>query len=144
MIAAANPRLWKQLCEAVGLAHLVDDPRFRTNTDRVKNRAELKVELERAFAPFNVEDLARRLEAAAVPCGRVRSVAEALADPQIEPRQMLLDLDDPGLAGFRVLGNPIKLSDHPHAGAARRPPRLGEHTQEILQELRGNVSGEAG
>ena len=74
-----------------------------------------------------------------MPCGRVRSVAEALADPQIEPRQMLLDLDDPGLAGFRVLGNPIKLSDHPHAGAARRPPRLGEHTQEILQELRGKV-----
>jgi CoA:oxalate CoA-transferase len=144
MIACANPRLWKQLCDAVGLGHLVDDPRFRTNTDRVKNRAELKVELERAFAPFNVEDLARRLETAAVPCGRVRSVAEALADPQIEPRQMLLDLDDPGLAGFRVLGNPIKLSDHPHAGAARRAPRLGEHTQEILQELRGNVSGEAG
>src|SRR5688572_8585195 len=139
MIACANPRLWKQLCDAVGVGHLVDDPRFRTNTDRVKNRAELKMELERAFAPFNVEDLARRLDAAAVPCGRVRSVAEALADPQIEPRQMLLELDDAQLSGFRVLGNPIKLSNHPHAGAARRPPRLGEHTQEILQELRGNV-----
>ncbi len=136
MIAAANPRLWKQLCEAVGLGHLVDDPRFHTNTDRVKNRAELKVELERAFAQFSVDELARRLEAASVPCGRVRSVAEALADPQIQPRQMLLDFDDPGLAGFRVLGNPIKLSDHPSDGKARRPPRLGEHTQEILHELR--------
>jgi len=135
MIACANPRLWKQLCEAVGLGHLVDDPRFRTNTDRVKNRPELKVELERAFAPFTVEELARRLEAAAVPCGRVRSVAQALADPQIEPRQMLLPLDDPQLAGFRVLGNPIKLSNHPQGGPARRPPRLGEHTQEILREV---------
>jgi crotonobetainyl-CoA:carnitine CoA-transferase CaiB-like acyl-CoA transferase len=135
MIAAANPRLWKQLCEAVGLGHLVDDPRFRTNTDRVKNRGELKAELERAFAAFSVEELARRLEAAAVPCGRVRSVAEALADPQIEPRQMLLNFGDPELAGFRVLGNPIKLSNHPHDGTARRPPRIGEHTQEILREL---------
>jgi len=135
MIAAANPRLWKQLCEAVGLGHLVDDARFSTNTDRVKNRAELKVELERAFAQFSVDELARRLEAASVPCGRVRSVAEALADPQIQPRQMLLDFDDPGLAGFRVLGNPIKLSNHPSDGKARRPPRLGEHTQEILHEL---------
>jgi crotonobetainyl-CoA:carnitine CoA-transferase CaiB-like acyl-CoA transferase len=144
MIAAANPRLWKQLCEAVGLGHLVDDPRFRTNTDRVKNRAELKVELERAFAQFSVDELARRLEAASVPCGRVRSVAEALADPQIEPRQMLLDFDDPGLAGFRVLGNPIKLSNHPSDGKARRPPRLGEHTQEILHELRSKPNSGSG
>ena len=59
MIAAANPRLWKQLCAAVGVPHLADDPRFRTNTDRVRNRAELKVELERAFAPYTVAELAR-------------------------------------------------------------------------------------
>jgi formyl-CoA transferase len=135
MVAAANPRLWKQLCEAVGLGRLVDDPRFRTNTDRVKNRAELKAELELAFAPFSVEEVARRLETAAVPCGRVRSVAEALADPQTEPRQMLLAFDDPDLAGFRVLGNPIKLSNHPQDGTVRRPPRIGEHTQEILREF---------
>jgi CoA:oxalate CoA-transferase len=70
-----------------------------------------------------------------VPCGRVRSVAEALADPQIEPRQMLLELDDPQLSGFRVLGNPIKLSNHPQGTPARRPPHLGEHTQEILREV---------
>jgi crotonobetainyl-CoA:carnitine CoA-transferase CaiB-like acyl-CoA transferase len=50
MIAAGNPRLWKQLCEAVGAGPLIDDPRFRTNTDRVRNRAALKAELEKAFA----------------------------------------------------------------------------------------------
>jgi crotonobetainyl-CoA:carnitine CoA-transferase CaiB-like acyl-CoA transferase len=141
MVAAANPRLWKQLCDAVGVAHLVDDPRFRTNTDRVKNRGELKAELERAFAPFSCEELAQRLEAAAVPCGRVRSVAEALDDPQIGPRQMLLDFDDADLKGFRVLGNPIKLSNHPHDGRARRPPKIGEHTAEILRELGIEVAG---
>jgi crotonobetainyl-CoA:carnitine CoA-transferase CaiB-like acyl-CoA transferase len=74
-----------------------------------------------------------------VPCGRVRSIADALADPQIEPRQMLLDFHDPQLAGLRVLGNPIKLSDHPHAAAARRPPGPGEHTQEILQGFHGTL-----
>src|SRR5688572_17525105 len=144
MIAAANPRLWKQLCEAVGIGHLVHDPRFRTNTDRVKNRAELKAELEQAFAPYSVDELARRLEAASVPCGRVRSVAEALADPQIEPRQMLLEFDDRDLAGFRVLGNPIKLSNHASDGKARRAPRLGEHTQEILRELRDDRNSGSG
>ena len=134
MIAAANPRLWRLLCGAVGAAHLVDDARFRTNTDRVRNRLELKAELERAFADFTVDALVERLNEASVPCGRVRTVSQALQDPQIEPRQMLLAFDDPELAGFRVLGNPIKLSA---AGAqpTRRPPRLGEHTREILAEL---------
>lgn len=134
MIAAANPRLWKQLCGAVGIPHLVDDPRFKTNTDRVKNRAALKVELERAFAPYTVVELARILEQASVPCGQVRTVAEAVADPQVAARQMFFGFDDPQLDGFKVLGNPIKLSDHTEV-PTRRPPKLGEHTREILQEL---------
>ncbi len=134
MIAAANPRLWKQLCAAVGVGHLVDDPRFKTNTDRVKNRAELKVELERAFAPYTVAELAQILEKASVPCGQVRSVSEAIDDPQVAARQMFFGFDDAELNGFKVLGNPIKLSQHNEL-PARRPPKLGEHTREILKEL---------
>jgi len=134
MIAAANPRLWNRLCAAVGVPELVDDPRFATNTNRVENRPALKAALERAFSAFTVDALVERLEQAQVPCGRVRTVAEALRDPQVEARQMLLDFDDPVMGGLRVLGNPIKLSeDGPNPG--RRPPLLGEHTQEILREL---------
>jgi formyl-CoA transferase/CoA:oxalate CoA-transferase len=134
MVAAGNQRLWKQLCEAIGLADLVADDRFRTNMDRVRNRTALKQLLEGALSAFTVDELLERLQAAGVPCGRVRTVAEALADPQVEARQMLLDLGDPALAGLRVVGNPIKLSGHLQ-GAVRRPPRLGEHTREILEEL---------
>jgi crotonobetainyl-CoA:carnitine CoA-transferase CaiB-like acyl-CoA transferase len=134
MVAAANPRLWKQLCDAVGAAQLVDDPRFATNTDRVKNRPALKNELERAFSAFTVSALVQRLERASVPCGRVRTVAEALQDPQVNARQMLLDFNEPDMNGFRVLGNPIKLSAD-GAKPTRRAPRLGEHTREILLEL---------
>ena len=134
MIAAGNPRLWGQLCHAVNADHLVDDPRFKTNTDRVRNRPALKMELETAFSAFTVDELVDCLNEASVPCGRVRTVREALADPQVEPRQMLLAFDDPELAGFRVLGNPIKLSAN-EARTMRRPPRLGEHTREILAEL---------
>ncbi len=134
MIAAANPRLWKQLCGAVGARHLVDDPRFLSNTDRVKNRPALKVELERVFSSYSVDELIDVLHRASVPCGRVRDVAEALADPQVEARQMLLDFHEPDMQGLRVLGNPIKLSAD-GARPWRRPPRLGEHTREILEEL---------
>jgi glutaryl-CoA transferase len=134
MIAAANPRLWKQLCAAVEVPHLVDDSRFLTNTDRVRNRAALKTELEGAFANYSVDDLVARLHKAAVPCGIVRTVADALGDPQVAARQMLLDFGDPEMGGVRVLGNPIKLSEN-GAQPNRRPPRIGEHTREILEEL---------
>jgi len=134
MIAAANPRLWKQLCAAVEVPHLVDDSRFLTNTDRVRNRAALKSELEGAFANYSVDDLIARLHKAAVPCGIVRTVADALGDPQVAARQMLLDFGDPEMGGVHVLGNPIKLSEN-GAQPNRRPPIIGEHTREILEEL---------
>lgn len=134
MVAAANPRLWKQLCAAIGMSHLVDDPRFLTNADRLRHREALKGELEGAFAVFTVEQLAARLEQAAVPCGRVRTVAEALDDPQVAARQMLLSFDEPELEGTQVVANPLKLSRTP-ASVRQRPPRLGEHTRTILEEL---------
>jgi crotonobetainyl-CoA:carnitine CoA-transferase CaiB-like acyl-CoA transferase len=135
MVAAPNPRLWKQLCTAIGATHLIDDARFLTNTERVQNRPALRQELEAAMAHFSVDDMLVKLEAVGVPAGRVRTIAQAIADPQVEPRQMLLGFDDPELADFRVVGNPIKLSETP-ANPSRRPPKLGEHTQEILAELR--------
>ena len=134
MIGCANSRLWKQLCVAIDRRELVDDPRFSTNTDRVKNRPALKAEIEGAFAAYTVDRLVERLTEFGVPCGRVRTVSQALADPQVEPRQMFIPFDDPELGTFRVLGNPIKLSETP-ANLSRRPPKLGEHTEEVLREL---------
>jgi formyl-CoA transferase len=134
MVAAANSRLWKQLCTAVGVPHLVDDPRFAANMDRVANRTALAAELERAFAIFTVDALIAKLGECGVPCGRVRTIEEALEDPQVGARQMLIPLEDAELNGFRVIGNPIKLSENPPR-LYRRPPRLGEHTTEVLDEI---------
>jgi formyl-CoA transferase/CoA:oxalate CoA-transferase len=131
MIAAGNSRLWTKLCEAVGAEPLVADARFATNTLRVANRAALRGELESAFAHFTVDELIARLQATGVACGRVRTVPEALHDPQVAAREMLLPVDDPELGGFQVIGNPIKLSKSPPR-MYRRPPRLGEHTHEVL------------
>jgi len=134
MICAGNDRLWRSLCEAIGREDLVDDPRFLTNADRVSQRAEMKNELQLAFAHLNVEDLMALLERRSVPCGRVRSIADAIADPQVGARDMLLNLDVPGLGAFRVLGNPVKMSDL-SPGPPSAPPRLGEHTASVLRGL---------
>jgi len=103
----------------------------------VANRAALAAELERAFASFAVDALIARLRDCGVPCGRVRTIPEALEDPQVGPREMLIPLEDAELNGFRVIGNPIKLSENPPR-LYRRPPRLGEHTTEVLDEIRRN------
>jgi formyl-CoA transferase/CoA:oxalate CoA-transferase len=78
----------------------------------------------------DVDELVDRLQRAGVPCGRVRTVADAMIDPQVEARDMLLALDVPGTSPLHTVGNPIKLSESP-AAAVVRPPALGEHTDDI-------------
>ena len=132
VVAVGNPRLWAQLCTALNLEHVRDDPRFGTNANRLQNRAALKAVLESALQRWSVDDVIERLEAHAVPCGRVRSVDEALQDPQLIARGMILAMPHPELGTITNLGNPIKLSRTP-AVARLPPPRLGEHTKEVLK-----------
>src|SRR6478736_5245665 len=89
IVAVANPALWIRFCEAMERPEWREDPRFRTNTDRVANRVALKDEIERLFAGFTVEELTARFQAKNVPCGRVRSIGEALEHPQVGPREIL-------------------------------------------------------
>jgi crotonobetainyl-CoA:carnitine CoA-transferase CaiB-like acyl-CoA transferase len=134
IVAAGNPRLWVQLCDAIDAPHLASDARFATNADRLRNRGALKAELESRFARYPLDELLQRLEARNVPCGRVRSIADALNDPQLNARDMVLTIDHPAIGEIRNLGNPIKLSGTPGINK-RPPPALGEHNDEILSGL---------
>jgi crotonobetainyl-CoA:carnitine CoA-transferase CaiB-like acyl-CoA transferase len=138
MIAAANPSLWQRLCDAVDAPQLAHDSRFRTNTDRLANRAAMKAELEAAFQRFSMDELVNRLRAAAVPCGLVRTVAEALTDPQVEARELMVGFPDVA-PGFKVPGSALKFSRMP-AAPTRTPPRLGEHTKEVVESLGAHSS----
>ena len=133
MVAAANPRLWRRLCEAVGVPELITDPRYATNGARLEHRASLKQALEAAFQNLPTVELLTRLRAAAVPCGLIRTIAEAIADPQIAARQSLVEFPDVA-GGFKVPANAVRFSRIP-APDTRRPPKLGEHTQEVLEAL---------
>jgi len=129
VVAVANPRLWTRFCSAVGAEALEHDPRFASNTDRLTNRAELNALIRAIFAPQTVDALLEKLRAAGVPCGRVRTVEQVLQDPQLDARQMLIDIATGGDV-VKVPGNPIKLSNVP-AIQADPPPTLGEHTAQV-------------
>ena len=142
VVAVGNPRLWKQLCAAVDAEDLEHDPRFATNDDRMAHRETLNAELEQRVSHMSRHQLIERLRAQMVPCGEVRTVAEALDDPQLAARDMIIELPHPTLGPVQTLGNPIKLSRTP-AQMDRPPPALGEHTKEVLQEPR-SVAEEGG
>jgi crotonobetainyl-CoA:carnitine CoA-transferase CaiB-like acyl-CoA transferase len=134
IVAVANPRLWIRFCEAIGRPELRDDPRFTTNGNRVAHRQELKHELESSFATLTVSELTERLQAQNVPCGRVRSMREALEHPQVKARGTVLAQRRPELL-VETLAPVVKLSRTP-ADVRLPPPALGEHTTEILKQVR--------
>ena len=76
------------------------------------------------------------LNAAGIPCGRVRTVAEALDNPQVTARGLLLQVDHPAIGSGRYVGSPIHLDDAGR-GSTRPPPLLGQHTEEVLRERLG-------
>ena len=133
IVAVANPRLWSRFCAAIGAESLEHDPRFASNTDRLANRQALTAAIRAIFANHTVDDLLDRLGAAGVPCGRVRTMPEVLADPQLAARGMLTDVST-GSRRIKVPGNPVKLSAVTPAPPLP-PPRLGEHTREIADAL---------
>jgi formyl-CoA transferase len=138
IVAVANPALWVRFCEAMERPEWRDDPRFKTNTDRVANRDALKAAIEILFQTLTVEELMRRFQAKNVPCGRVRSIAEALEHPQVRPRQIVLTLPHPEIGAIDTLAPVVRLSRTP-ADVTLPPPGLGEHTQDVLAGLPSRV-----
>ena len=134
VIAGGNDAIWKRLCAALDLPGLADDERFRTNAGRVAHYDELRPQLARELAKRTRAEWAARLNAVGVPCGSVRSISEVLADPQLEARQMVAEVQHPTVGSTRVIGSPVKLSATP-SSVRTAPPMLGQHTETVLHEL---------
>lgn len=132
VLAVGNDDQFQRFCRVATLAGVAGDPRFLTNAGRVQHHDALHPLIERALAADTAAGWTRRLREAGVPCGAVRSVGEALSDPQTLARVMVETVDHPTIGPLRVLGVPVKLSDTPGSVHAP-PPRLGEHTARVLR-----------
>ncbi|HUG52026.1 MAG TPA: CaiB/BaiF CoA-transferase family protein [Vicinamibacteria bacterium] len=134
MVGVGSESLWRAFCRALGEPELAEDPRFRTNALRVSNYDALRGHLAARLATRRAAQWLAAWEAAGIPCGRVRTVAEALDMPQVAARGLLVEVDHPVVGPGRYVGNPIHLDGTTRA-SSRPPPALGQHTGAVLEEL---------
>jgi glutaryl-CoA transferase len=132
-IAVGNDDLWRRFAAAFGRPDLGDDPRFRTNAARVAHRAEVYDLLQPLLAGFTTDEIVRRLDEAAVPCGPIRDVAQTLADPQVRAQHLVQEVEHAKLGSLALSGAPYHFDGEPVA-ARLAPPLLGQQTVEILRE----------
>jgi crotonobetainyl-CoA:carnitine CoA-transferase CaiB-like acyl-CoA transferase len=134
VLSVGNDDQFGRLARVIGHPGMAEDTRFVTNADRVRNYDALRLDLTRLFASWRRVDLLKALSAAGVPASAVRNVTEALADPQVSAREMIVPLEHVTAGQVRVLGSPLKLSETPPS-VHRPPPVLGQHTEAVLREL---------
>lgn len=137
-LAVGNDRQFESLCAAFEVAALADDPRFKTNADRVAHRDALAQALSRVFGQLSREEVLARCVRAGVPAGGINTVAEVFEDPQVQARGMRLALPAPWAESGVVPGvrTPIRFSRNPLA-EGRASPLLNEHAEQVRRELAG-------
>ena len=134
MVTAGNDGLFASLCRVLDLPGLPEDPAYAHNADRVANRVALHELLEDRFKSKAAVEWEALLGAETVPCSRVRSVADLVNDPQLDALGMLVDVPHPDIPDMRVVDIPLTLNGE-RATHRLPPPRLGEQTAVILEEL---------
>lgn len=134
VVAVGNDRQFEKLCGVIGKWGLAGDERFGSNSERVKHREELISILKPSFLTRTAAEWLSLLEEAGIPCGPINTLDKVFSMPQVESRDMLIDMDHAMIGDLKLVGSPLKFSDTP-VDYKLPPPRLGEHTEEVLKEL---------
>ena len=140
-LAVGSEKLWKEFCPAIGRPDLTDDPRYRNNSQRAKNRDTLIPTLQEVFLTRSYEDWEAVLLPRGIPMGAINGIGEVVKHPQVAARGTLVEMDHPRSGKVRMVGAPVRLSETP--GSVRSPaPTLGEHTDEVLRDVLGLPAAE--
>ena len=134
IIAVPNDRLWRKMCDALELHELKDHPKYAVNENRVAHRKELVETLMEYTRQKDSSEIIERLKRAGVPSGPIHNIAELLAHPQVQHREMIQEVEHPAIGKLKMLGVPVKLSETPGA-VKKAPPLLSEDTEEVLVHL---------
>jgi CoA:oxalate CoA-transferase len=139
VIDANGDKFWRALCVAVERPEMADDPRFVDRAGRLKHVEELMETLQTIFLTRPGEEWLRRLDEAGVPSGPINTVDRALSDPQVQARNMVVEVHNAHYGKVNMTGSPIKFNDTDDRDFLA-PPTLSEHTQAILSEWLGMTS----
>ena len=134
ILAVGNDGQFSRFCGVAGCPEFARDPRFSVNAERVRNRESLIPLLAQRMLQRSRADWLAALEAAQVPCGPINDLADVFADPQVRARGMTVTVPHPHTQALDLVASPIKLSATP-VRVQRAPPLLGQHTDEVLQEI---------
>jgi crotonobetainyl-CoA:carnitine CoA-transferase CaiB-like acyl-CoA transferase len=136
VLGAASEGIWQRLCPALGRADLANDERFAKNANRVENRDELIAILGEIFRTRTTTEWIAALNRAEVPCAPIQTIDQVFAAPQVQHRNMLVEVDHPTAGRLKMAGIPVKFSATP-ASIRLPPPLLGEHSREVLESWLG-------
>jgi len=136
VLSVANDPTFKRFCEAFGLTHMLEDPRFVTNAARVGNRQLVTDTLTPVMMQHKTTWWVEQLEALKIGCGPINKLSEVFSDPHVVARKMVLEMEHASGQTVRVIANPVKLSETP-VDYRLPPPLLGEHTDAVLSARLG-------
>ncbi len=132
-VGAANDRIFHRLCDALGHPEWADEPDYRDDEHRVENRIALAARIEAVMSGQCRAHWLALFETRDIPCGPINDYSQALTDPHILARELVVETDHPTLGRIKTLGTPLKLSDTPLT-PGRPAPLLGQHTDDVLAE----------
>lgn len=133
-IASGNERMWRVLCDVLGLSHLAEEPRYADNAGRLAHRRELRAVIEQALLARPALEWIEAINAAGIPCGPVYDLEQALAQPTAHELGMVEDVVHSSIGPMKVLGTPLRVNGGDPDWLRYAPPRLGEHSRVLLAE----------
>jgi crotonobetainyl-CoA:carnitine CoA-transferase CaiB-like acyl-CoA transferase len=134
MIGVANDNLWRKFCGVAGLNAIVDDPKFRTNAERVKHRAETLQHVQSVITTDTVAHWNEALNEVGIPCSPINTLAQLLDHPHTKADKLIMQYDHPAAGRLNCVGHPVTFVGEERAPGLP-PPTLGQHTDDVLKEM---------
>ena len=135
IIAAGNDKLFKSLCEVLEIPNIATDEMYKTNSLRSQNIDKLKLIIENKLQHKNTDEWIKVMENLKIPCGPIFNIKQAVENPQIKDRNMIVKSFHKKIGEFKSAGNPIKMSTYKDEKTRGDIPDLDEHRDKILKEF---------